>query len=53
MWSFGHELKDIAYFCKRHDLILIIDEIHNDLVNPENKHITFPKIGENFFENYI
>ena len=52
LWS-EHELKDIAYFCKRHDLILIIDEIHNDLVNPENKHITFPKIGENFFENYI
>ena len=52
LWSEG-ELKDIAYFCKKHDLILIIDEIHNDLVNPENNHITFPKIGENFFENFI
>ena len=52
VWT-ENEQKEVAYFCKQHNLILIIDEIHNDLVYNGNNHITFPKIGENFFENFI
>ncbi len=33
------ELRGVADFCKRHDLILISDEIHHDLVMPGHKHI--------------
>ncbi len=33
------ELSQIADFCIRHDLLLISDEIHNDLVLPGHKHI--------------
>ena len=33
------ELKGIASFADRHDLILVSDEIHNDLVMPNYKHI--------------
>ncbi len=33
------ELKEIAAFCKRHDLVLVSDEIHHDLVLPGHKHI--------------
>ena len=33
------ELKAIADFCVRHDLLLISDEIHNDLVHPGLTHI--------------
>ena len=52
IWTKNEQI-EVAYFCKKHDLILIIDEIHNDLVNPGNNHITFPRIGENFFQNFI
>lgn len=32
------ELRQIADFCRRHDLILVSDEIHHDLVFPGHKH---------------
>jgi cystathionine beta-lyase len=31
-------LQGVADFCKRHDLVLVSDEIHNDLVMPGHKH---------------
>ena len=33
------ELRAIADFCVKHDLLLISDEIHNDLVHPGHAHI--------------
>ncbi|WP_045391897.1 MalY/PatB family protein [Falsirhodobacter sp. alg1] len=38
VWS-KDELQAIADFCVRHDLILVSDEIHHDLVYPGQKHI--------------
>jgi len=32
------ELRTVADFCRRHDLILVSDEIHNDLVYPGQTH---------------
>lgn len=37
VWTLD-ELKGVAAFAKRHDLILVSDEIHHDLVMPGNKH---------------
>lgn len=37
VWT-GDELREIAAFCVRHDLILVSDEIHHDLVMPGHKH---------------
>ena len=37
VWTMA-ELQGVADFCKRHDLVLISDEIHADLVMPGNKH---------------
>ena len=37
VWSQG-ELRGVADFCKRHDLVLVSDEIHHDLVMPGHKH---------------
>jgi cysteine-S-conjugate beta-lyase len=31
-------------FCQRHDLILISDEIHHDLVYPGQKHTPMPTV---------
>lgn len=37
VWSAG-ELAQVAQFCEKHDLILISDEIHHDLVYPGFSH---------------
>ena len=37
VWSEA-ELQGVADFCKRHDLVLVSDEIHHDLVMPGHKH---------------
>lgn len=36
------ELRAVADFCRRHDLILVSDEIHHDLVYPGQKHLPMP-----------
>ncbi|MGP3696990.1 MalY/PatB family protein [Rhodobacter sp. NSM] len=36
------ELRQVADFCVRHDLILVSDEIHHDLVFPGRKHTVMP-----------
>jgi cysteine-S-conjugate beta-lyase len=41
VWTVN-ELRQIADFCQRHDLILISDEIHHDLIYPGQKHIPLP-----------
>jgi len=41
VWT-ADELREIAAFCKRHDLILVADEIHHDLVMPGFKHTVMP-----------
>ena len=38
VWS-AAELRGVADFCVRHDLILVSDEIHNDLVMPGQRHL--------------
>jgi len=39
------ELQGVAEFAKRHDLILVSDEIHHDLVYPGAKQIPMAQIG--------
>ena len=43
VWSRA-ELQGVADFAKRHDLILVSDEIHHDLVMPGHTHIPMAKI---------
>jgi len=37
VWS-ADELQQVAEFCRQHDLILVSDEIHHDLVMPGQRH---------------
>ena len=37
VWTLA-ELQGVAAFCQRHDLILVSDEIHHDLVMPGQQH---------------
>jgi cystathionine beta-lyase len=43
VWS-RDELQGVADFAKRHDLILVSDEIHHDLVMPGHAHIPMANI---------
>ena len=41
VWT-AQELQGVAAFCQRHDLILVSDEIHHDLVMPGHRHMAMP-----------
>jgi cystathionine beta-lyase len=41
VWSV-EELRGVAEFAKRHDLVVVSDEIHHDLVYPGTKHTVMP-----------
>ncbi|NUH66686.1 pyridoxal phosphate-dependent aminotransferase [Sulfitobacter sp. S0837] len=43
VWT-REELQGVADFAKRHDLVLVSDEIHHDLVMPNNTHIPMAHI---------
>ena len=43
VWT-SDELRGVAAFAKRHDLILVSDEIHHDLVMPGHRHIPMANI---------
>lgn len=41
VWT-AEELRGVAEFCRRHDLVLVSDEIHHDLVYPGHRHLPMP-----------
>lgn len=47
------ELQNVADFCKRHDLVLVSDEIHHDLVYPGHKHLAMPVIDSSIADRLI
>ena len=47
------ELKGVADFAKRHDLIVVSDEIHHDLVFPGHKHTVFSQVDPSADERTI
>lgn len=53
VWS-EDELRTMGEICLRHDVLVISDEIHEDLIlNPEKKHVPFASLGEAFAQNSI
>lgn len=41
VWSIA-EIRALGEFCAKHDLILVSDEVHNDLIMPGEKHTVAP-----------
>ena len=41
VWT-KNELQEVAKFSKKHDLVLVSDEIHHDLVYPNKSHTVMP-----------
>lgn len=52
IWS-ADEIREVAEFCAQHDLILVVDEIHHDLVFPPNKHIVATLAAPKHEQNMI
>jgi len=52
VWS-NTELRAVAAFCRKHDLILVSDEIHHDLVFPGQKHIVAPNSIPEFTDRMV
>jgi cysteine-S-conjugate beta-lyase len=52
VWT-AAELRGIADFCLRHDLILVSDEIHHDLVYPGQKHIVMANAAPDVMDRLV
>lgn len=52
IWS-EEELKKLGDICNKHDVLVISDEIHNDLIMPGNKHISYATIGKEYENNSV
>jgi cystathionine beta-lyase len=52
VWS-AEELRGVADFCKRHDLILVSDEIHHDLVMPGHRHQVMAKAAPDILDRLV
>ncbi|KNG94752.1 MalY/PatB family protein [Pseudaestuariivita atlantica] len=52
VWT-REELQGVADFCKRHDLILVSDEIHNDLVYPGQTHIPMTLVDDSIMDRLV
>lgn len=47
------ELQGVADFCKRHDLLLVSDEIHHDLVFPGETHTPMALVDDSIADRLI
>ena len=47
------ELRQVADFCVKHDLILVSDEIHHDLVYPGQKHTVMAKAAPQIADRLV
>ncbi|WP_410511200.1 MalY/PatB family protein [Paenibacillus sp. BR2-3] len=52
VWS-RDELKRLGDICLRHNVLVVVDEIHRDLVYKNNQFIPFASLGEEFLMNSI
>jgi cystathionine beta-lyase len=52
VWT-AEELQGVAAFCQRHDLLLISDEVHHDLVLPGHRHLPMPLAAPQIIDRLI
>lgn len=52
VWT-REELVEVAEFCRTHDLVLISDEIHQDLVFAGSKHVPMPLAAPNSLDRLV
>ncbi|WP_335947794.1 MalY/PatB family protein [Salipiger bermudensis] len=52
VWS-REELQQVADFAKRHNLILVSDEIHHDLLMPGQKHVPMALVDDSISDRLV
>lgn len=52
VWT-EEELRRLGDICLRHNVLVISDEIHFDLIMPGQKHTTYATLGEKYADNCI
>jgi cystathionine beta-lyase len=52
VWS-KEELEQAAKICEKHDVILVVDEIHCDFILKGNKHTPFGTLGETYAQRAV
>ena len=52
VWT-AEDLQGVATFCQRHDLLLISDEVHHDLVFPGQRHLPMPVAAPQIIDRLI
>lgn len=52
VWT-REELQGVADFARRHDLVLVSDEIHHDLVYPGHTHIPMANVDPNVIDRLV
>lgn len=52
VWSEA-ELRQVVEFCQRHDLLLVSDEVHHDLILAGHRHIPTAKIAEDYLNKLV
>jgi len=52
VWT-KEELTRVGELCLEHDILVLSDEIHCDLIYPEYKHLPFASISEEFAQNSV
>lgn len=45
------ELRRLGDICLKHNVLVISDEIHFDLIMPGHKHVSFPTLGEEYADH--
>ncbi|CDI49393.1 pyridoxal phosphate-dependent aminotransferase [Clostridium tetani] len=50
---YKEELRDIAEFCKKHNLIILSDEIYEKLIYGHNKHISIASLNEDAYNRTV
>ena len=52
VWA-KEELCNVIAICKRHDVLIVSDEIHCDFVYPGHKHTMLPALAEDYIDHLI
>ena len=52
VWNAG-ELREVADFCRRRDIILVSDEVHHDLIMPGHSHSILAKVAPDLSDMLI
>lgn len=52
VWT-GDELRTLGDICRKHNVLVLSDEIHFDIIMPGYRHTSYPTLGEEYARNCL